>query len=139
MAFIYSLLCCNFQVDLTKPRTSRQVSQLVTTVFPSISSEGVVEELKITGFIQDPVVSRGGRPRIDYILRENHFRDRRTPQTLSSKVLAEIQASCPGLKTLVVRNCSLRLFPGSVIHLNVPDTVQKLEFHNSRYSEEYNF
>jgi hypothetical protein len=106
----------------------------VTTVFPSISSEGVVEELKITGFIQDPVVTRGGHPRIDYILRENHFRDRLTPRTLSSKVLAEIQASCPGLKTLVVRNCSLRFVPASMV-LKVPDTVQKLEFHNSRYSK----
>ena len=120
-------------MDLTKPRTIWQISQLATTVFPSISSEGVVEELKITGFIQDPVVDRGGRPRIDDILRET------TPQTLSSQVLSKIQASCPGLKTLVIRNCGLRLFHGSIMRLNVPETVQKLEFHNSRYSEEYNF
>jgi hypothetical protein len=126
-------------VDLTKPRTIWQISQLATTVFPSISSEGVVEELKITGFIQDPVVDSGGRPRVDYIIRENYFTHRLTPQTVSSKVLSKIQASCPGLKTLVIRNCSLHLFPGSIMRLNVPDTVQKLEFHNSRYSEEYNF
>ncbi len=125
-------------MDLVFPRTMQQMSQLANTVFPSISSNGVVEELKITGFIRDPVVVRGGRPRIDCLPGQNSFLHCLTPKTLTHAVMAEITASCPALKTLVIRNCALRSVPGS-IPFTVPGTLQKLEFHNSRYGKNGRF
>jgi hypothetical protein len=110
----------------------QQMRQLANTVFPSISSNGVVEELKITGFIRDPVFHRGGRPWIDCFPGRNSFLNPHTPKTLSQMVMAEITASCPGLKTLVIRNCHMRSVYSS-IPLTVPGTLQKLEFHNSWY------
>jgi hypothetical protein len=125
-------------VDLVFPRTIQQISQLATAVFPSISPNCVVEELKITGFIRDPVVEHGGRPRIDYFPRRHCFRDPYTPRTLSSAVMEEIKASSPGLKTLIIRNCLVRVVLNAR-NINIPNTLQKLEFHNCRYSSESQF
>lgn len=125
-------------MDLVFPRTVQQISQLATTVFPSISPNCVVEELKITGFIRDPVLEHLGRPRIDYFPRRHCFRDPYTPRTLSYAVMEEIKASSPGLKTLIIRNCLVRLAPYAR-NVNIPNTLQKLEFHNCRYSSESNF
>lgn len=129
----YWNLCCQFlQVDLVFPRNIRQIRQLANEVFPSISLNGVVEELKITGFIRDPVVDRGGRPRIDYFPGHNSFRDRLTPKTVSFPLLAEIQASSPGLKTLIIRNCCFSARTRYEVCVNIPESLQKLEFHNCR-------
>jgi hypothetical protein len=122
-------------VDLVFPRTVQQISQLATTVFPSISSDGVVEELKITGFKRAPVVDRGDGPTMD-VRREQilyFFGEGNAPRTVSCRVLEEIKGSCPGLKALVIRDC--RLDSETDFNMNLPDTLQRLEFHQCRYNQ----
>jgi hypothetical protein len=118
-------------VDLVFPRTGKQILQLAKEVLPSISSNGVVEELKITGFCSDPVVDLGDGPELDKVQLFSYFCDRRPPKTISSRVIEAIKASCPRLKTLIIRNCGLDLEMD--VELNLPNTLQKLEFHSCRY------
>lgn len=115
------------QVDLGFPRTSRQISLLASTVFTSKRSN-TVEELKITGFHNCPIFDDGAGPSVN-MSRRDYF-NLREPRTLSSSVLQEIKASCPGLKTLVIRKCVLDSDPDW--HANLPGTLENLEFHGCR-------
>lgn len=81
---------------------------MASTILPSIGEK--LEELKITGF-------EG--------VHEDAFENEREPQTLSVAVLDKIKASCPGLKTLVLRRCRFDLEPAA--QDNLPDTLETLE------------
>jgi hypothetical protein len=118
------------QVDLAFPRTQEQMSLLASAVLPSISSN--LEELRITGFLGVPIVELEGN--IQPILNRKLYAaaSETEPRTLSTEVLSQIKASCPALKTFIIRNCMLDLEPDS--HVYLPKTLEKLEFQDCRWS-----
>jgi hypothetical protein len=122
------------QVDLGFPRALWQIGQVLKCVLPAIPSV-VVEELKITGFHKVPMYNdRETGPRMRTSRAVYSWRPLRERVTVSTRVFELIKESCPGLKTLVIRNCWLELDHDS--HVNLPNGLEKLEFHDCRCETE---
>lgn len=110
--------CQNSQVNLWKPRTPRQIDDMVKKLLPVVGNQ--IEELTITGKYDV------NAPLDDVI----HSLD---SLALSRPFFQDLRLRCPMLTKLVIRRFGI-----SDPLTNVPRTLVTLEFHGCRWSNIYN-